>query len=75
MTTWSARIEQIYIPNKNVIQLFLEKPAYWPDITVPNDCEINFEVGDMIQMETDSIRCISISVPGKGVYKWQHTYH
>jgi hypothetical protein len=73
MTIWSARIENIYT-HKDVTQLFLKEPAYWPDISVSNDCKIDFEVGDMIQMETENIRYISISVPGKGIYKWQHTY-
>ena len=75
MTTWTATIVQLYKPAPGLLQLFLKEPAYWPDVTVPNDCGIDFEIGDTIEMVTDDLRYISISVPGKGVYKWQHTYH
>ena len=74
MISWTATIVQLYKPAPGILQLFLENSTLWHDITVPNDCGINFEIGDTIEMETENIRYISISVPGKGIYKWQHMY-
>lgn len=74
MITWIATVVQLYKPAPGLLQLFLENSTLWHDVTVPIDCGINFEVGDIIQMVTDGFYYISISVPSKGEYKWQHTY-
>ena len=74
MITWTATVVQLYKPRQEVLQLFLENSTLFHDVTVPIDCGINFEVGDKIEMVTDGLYYISISVPGKGEYKWQHTY-